>query len=147
MHTQGRLSACDDDGVLRSVTLGFVLSVLAAACALIEPPPLFERFEPPPPLGTVPMQVQVLNRLSEPQNLTISTPDGVLLGAVRPPSLPPGDTTTMVTLHVPSDGDWELNVDGERLFGSVEFETLEEGCRLSIDFFPEGTGVGCIADP
>ena len=36
-HRSAR-SACDDGVVLRSVTLGLVLSVLAAACALVEPP-------------------------------------------------------------------------------------------------------------
>ncbi len=49
---------------MRSVIL-ITLSVLAAACALVEPP------EPP---GTIPFQAQVTNLRREPVDLTVIAP-------------------------------------------------------------------------
>jgi hypothetical protein len=64
--------------VLRSVTVSVALSILAAACALVEQP------MPPVPAGTIPLQVQVHNMRREPVELTARTPDGDLSGAVQP---------------------------------------------------------------
>ena len=57
---------CDDVAVLRSVTLGVALSVLAAACALVEPPI---------PAGTTLLRAIVRNERG-PVELTVTTPAG-----------------------------------------------------------------------
>ncbi len=87
--------------MLRSVTLGVVLSVLAAACALVEPPV---------PAGTVTVQGEVRNERG-PVELGVTTPTGVVPDAVKPASLP-ADSTTQVTFFVPATGEWSITVDG-----------------------------------
>ena len=79
--------------VLRSVTLSVVLSILAAACALVEPAPS----------GTS-LQISVRNSMG-PVVLTVTRPNGDLAGAVRPAS-PPAGVTTDVMFDVPSGVWW-----------------------------------------
>ena len=114
--------------MLRCLALGLALSVLAAACALAEPPP-----------GTVRVEVEVHNRSHTPvEGLGIKVPGGMLLHAVEPPSVP-ADSTTMVTLHVPLDDKWWIAVNG---IGVLEGQALRmhlgSGCPLSIEFSARG---------
>ena len=100
--------------MLRSVTLGLVLSVLAAACALVEPP-------------REARTIQV--RTDGPVELTVTTPTGGLPGAVQPASLQTGSTTT-VTLYVPAGGNWAITVNG---VPDVLGSTVEEWAREEND--------------
>ena len=135
--------ACNHVAMLRSVTLGLVLSVLAAACALVEPPP---------PPGTVMFQVEVRNASRDRYELEVSTDAGVLPGAVQPASVAPGSSAA-VTLSVPIDQTWELfasgwNSDGDR-FGSTiagwAVEALrDQNCNVVIDLWEnKGRNVTC----
>ena len=90
--------------MLRSVALGVALSVLAAACALVEHPL---------PTGTVELHVQFHNVRAQPVALTVRTPNGVLPGAVRPASLP-ANTMSDVTFY-PPPGQWWIEVNGSSL--------------------------------
>ena len=91
--------------MLRSVAVavGVALSVLAAACALIEAPP---------PAGTVMVQVQVRNVSDAPLGeLGVKVRGGVLPNSAQPPWVP-ADSTTVVTLHVPISDEWWIAVNG-----------------------------------
>ena len=129
--------------MLRSVTLGVVLSVLAAACALVEPPV---------PAGTVTVQGEVRNERG-PVELGVTTPTGVVPDAVKPASLP-ADSTTQVTFFVPATGEWSITVDGspdvtvgdpgvpERWDISAD---IRDGCKLDIHLSADGgTGHECV---
>ena len=83
--------------MLRSVTLGVALSILAAACALVEAPV---------PAGTFVLSGEVRNMRAVPVELEVRTPTGALPGAVQPASLPAGPSTTKVTYHVPIIGNF-----------------------------------------
>ena len=114
--------------MLRCLALGLALSLLAAACALTEPPP-----------GTVRVEVEVHNRSHTPvEGLGIKVPGGMVLHAVEPPSVP-ADSTTMVTFHVPIDNNWWIAVNG---IGVLEGEALRKivrnGCPLSIECSDRG---------
>ena len=62
----------------------------------------------------------------------------MLLHAVQPPSVP-GDSTTMVTLHVPLDDDWWIAVNGIGVLEGEAFRMkLRSDCRLSIEFSDRG---------
>ena len=65
--------------MLRAVALGVALSVLAVACALVEPPAQADTFM---------IQGQARNLRLYPVPITVLIPDGDLPGAVQPPSLP-----------------------------------------------------------
>lgn len=123
--------------MLQSVTIGVVLSVLAAACALVEQPP---------PAGTVMVQAEVRNERG-PVELTVVTPPGnVLAGAVHPASLPTGSTTD-VTFHVPVGGQWWIAVNGVNEIDGREFRKhMRVGCQIEIDLQPAGEfGYGCLS--
>jgi hypothetical protein len=122
--------------MIRAVTIGFALSVLASACALIEPPP---------PLGTYVMQAEVRNNSPRAVEFTVrravggALPGGdVIVGAVQPASAPPG--MTRMSFNLPSDGNWLIEIPG---WGEIEgkdfagFLALE--CRpLLIEFEADG---------
>ncbi len=118
--------------MLRSVTLGVAMSVLAAACALVEPP------VPPVPAGTIPLQVQVQNMRQEPAELTVRTRDGVLAGAVQPATLP-GNSTTDVTFYAPP-GEWSIRVNGSSLGprGNDLSGVIRTGCSPLIGLEADG---------
>ena len=106
--------------VLRSVTLGVALSVLAAACALVEPPS---------PAGTTLLRTRVRNERG-PVELTVTTPAGVLPGAVQPTSLP-AHSTTDVTFYVPITGQWSIAINGSPDIPGADLrEAIRSGCRL-----------------
>ena len=95
--------------VLRSVTLGFALSVLAAACALVEPPV---------PPGTFALLGEVRNAKAGPVQVEVRTPAGAVPGAVQP-AVAPAHATTKVTFYIPLAGDWSIWADDEHL---IEFD-------------------------
>ena len=123
-------SACDDGVVLRSVTLGLVLCILAAACALVEQPG-----------ETRMVQVRTVGAVE----LTVTTPTGVLPGAVDPASLPAGSMTN-VTLHVPIDENWAITVNGSPdVLGSTIEDWAREECLLVIELTNDhGAVFGCV---
>ena len=130
---------CDDGVVLRSVTLGLALLVLATACALVE--------QPVPP-GTIPLQVQVRNDRG-PVELTVMTPSGDLPGAVLPGAARPAAlaarSTTEVTFHVPP-GDWWIAANGSPdIWGGDFSDAIRMGCALGIELTADGGyGYGCL---
>lgn len=91
--------------MLRPVLLGIAMAVLAAACALVEAPV---------PPGSVMVQLQVANRSARPAALAVTTGQGAIPGAVRPPSVPAGATGD-VTFFVPMGGSWTITVNGQDL--------------------------------
>ena len=124
--------------MLRSVTLGVALSVLAAACALVEQP------VPPVPAGTIPLQVQVQNMRHEPAELTVRTPDGDLAGAVEPATVP-ADSTTDVTIYAPP-GKWSFRINGSSfdILGNDLPGVIRGGCSPLIGLEADGEySVGC----
>ena len=115
----GRLRAgATMTSVLRSVTFSVAISVLAAACALVE--------QPPPP-GTRPIDARVHNGASQPAEITLTLPTGVLPDAVRPSVVEPG-TTADVTIHLPASGAWTIVIneysefDGTRIADLISAE-------------------------
>jgi hypothetical protein len=126
--------------VLRPVILGLVLSVLAAACALIEPPA---------PANTFRVQGEVRNMSAEPVKLEVRTPTGVLPGAVQPASLPAGPSTANVTDHLPVAGEWWIAVNGDAFIASADFgPDIQQGCTLGIELRADGSSMhGCDVWP
>ena len=141
--------------MLRSVTLSLALSVLAAACALVE--------EPVPP-GTFRLQGEVRNMRARPVEIRVRTPAGALPNAVQPASVP-AHTTADVTFYIPLAGDWTMDAvvhaeDGARHTGqgAIHFAFVLEGraiqdvwilpgfflCTLGIEVAADGGfGYGC----
>ena len=126
--------------MLRSVTLGLALSVLAAACALVEPPV---------PAGTFMLQGEVRNLRPGPVQLEVRTPAGVLPGAVQPASLPAGPTPANVMYHLPITGDWWIAVNGDPFISSRDFGSeIRQGCTLGIELSADGSSShGCNLQP
>ena len=120
--------------MLRSVTLGLVLSVQAAACALVEPPAEADVFIV---LG------EVRNMTPDPVELGVRTDAGSIPGAVQPASVPAGPSSTNVTFHLPVTGEWYITANGDPWFiSSPDFPDIQQGCTLRIELAPETT-VGC----
>ena len=88
--------------VLRSVSLSVALSVLAAACALVEPPVPANTHAVANLADDITFVLtgEVRNLRAEPVQLEMRTPAGALPGAVQPASLP-AQTTTNVTFYIP----------------------------------------------
>jgi hypothetical protein len=122
--------------VQRSVILGIALSVLTAACALVEPPPP----------GTYMIQAVVRNESLRPTEFTVSLPGGrVLQGAVQPPSVPAGPSITNMTIRLPLDGQWQIDIPE---WGEIEGRDfngfLALKCPLVINLEADGAwGWGC----
>jgi hypothetical protein len=124
--------------VLRSVTLSVALSVLAAACALLEPPV---------PPGTVATHARVKNLENVPVELEVKMPtSGVLLGAVEPASLP-ANGTAMVTFYLPVSGDWWITVNGSDMYAAADIREIGSGrCTLDMEVSADGHGgLGCAS--
>ena len=129
--------------MLRSVTLGLALFLLAAGCALIEPPP---------PPGTVKFQVEVRNASRDRYELVVETDGRAVDGSVQPASVAPGSSAS-VTLSVPIDQTWELfaggwNSDGDRFGSTIEGwaveALLDQNCNVVIDLWEDnGRNVAC----
>ena len=126
--------------MLRSVTLGIAMSVLAAACALVEPPM---------PADTFMVQGEVRNMRADPVKLEVRTPTGVLPGAVQPASLPAGPSTANVTYHLPIASEWWIAVNGDAFIASADFgPDIPPGCTLGIKLSADGSSThGCDVWP
>lgn len=121
--------------MLRSVTTGLALSMLAAGCAL---------FEPPPPAGTVPLAARVTNTEPFEVELAVTTPSGVLAGAVQPRLLPARGTGD-VTFYLPTAGDWTITVNGNPMFSGEDIE-FGGDCPAPLQMEVSaggGGGIGC----
>ncbi len=127
--------------MLRSVTLGFALSILAAACALVEPPV---------PAGTYPMPAEVRNSSAHPVEFIVvravggALPGGnKIAGAVQPASVPAGPSTTRVTFHLPTDGQWVIPIPEWGEIEGKDFDSfLALQCRPLSIHFDAGGGWG-----
>ena len=132
IDTQVRSSACDDVAVLRSVTVGVAMSVLATACTLVTEPV---------PAGTVPVQATINNATAQAVPLAITTLTGVIPGAVRPTTTAPGHSKTDVTFYFPRGGDWAISVGPESGWGPerlrADVKRMLEGCRVFIKIKPD----------
>ena len=126
--------------MLQSVTFGLALSILAAACALVEPPM---------PPGTFMVQGEIRNMRAEPVQLEVRTPAGVLPGAVQPASLPAGPSNARVTYHLPITGEWSIAVNGDAYIASADFgPDIRQGCTLGIELSADGSSMhGCDVWP
>jgi hypothetical protein len=135
-------SQCDDAVVLRSVTLGLALSVLAAACALVEPPA---------PPGTYMVQIEVRNEQPNPVRFAVYVRGQPLAAAVQPPSVPAGPSRTAVTFYLPIADDWDIAIDGGDIGGitgqGVD-PTFRRECPLVIELPATGDWqFGCGSTP
>ena len=97
------------------------------------------------------VQSQVRNRTLESVELSVTTPTGVLPGAVQPVSVPAGSTAN-VTLYVPISGEWALAVNGHETLGSAQLvPDISSGCTLEIDLMAAqnttGLVAGCLSTP
>lgn len=107
--------------MLRPVTLGLALSVLAAACAVAEQPE---------PSGTIEQHVLVRNERG-PVELTVNTENGVLAESVWPRSLP-ARSRTDVTFRLPP-GIWWIEVNGGLALGKQDLMgAMRKGCPLEF---------------
>ena len=128
--------------MLRSVTLGVALSILFAACALVEPPPQAD---------TNMFHAEVRNQSRDLLELMVET-DRPLPGAAQPASVAPG-TIADVTFNVPIDEEWSLFItgvdrDGDPYGSSIEgwaFDALlDQGCHVVVDLWENnGRNVAC----
>lgn len=149
LHVPPRGGRCEDDAVLRSVTLGIAWSLMASACALVEPPV---------PPGTYPVEAEVRNSSARPVEFTVVRAAGGALpggnqitGAVQPASVPAGASGTKVIFHLPTDGQWLINIPGWGEIEGKDFDSfLALQCRpLQIYFDADGGWgwPGCTRSP
>lgn len=122
--------------MLRSVTLGLVLSVLAVACALVEQPV---------PAGTRPVEVRVRNETPAQVKIEFDMQTGGTLHEAVQTASVSAVSTTDVTLYVPIDGRWAIVVNGMRLkLDASTIRDISRGCTLVIDVPAAGdVGYGC----
>ena len=124
--------------MLRAAALCIVVAALSAACALVEPAP---------PAAMRLLQIQVFaGRAIE---LTVTTPDGVLPGAVLPAVLPKGQTSD-VAFYVPVDVEWWIAANGSNEVAGADLDMyIGQGCtHLFIRFIAGGTlEAGCHDAP
>ena len=126
--------------MLRSVTLGLVLSVLVAACAL---------FSEPIPAGTVAVQVVVANNSGQERVVSVvsgTDPTGdAIPGAVQPSDAFPANSEANVTLYVPVSGAWAILIPGWGTIPSIELTSIRACRMLVIDIEADAGsgGLGC----
>jgi hypothetical protein len=97
--------------MLRRLALSIAMSVLAAACALVDPLP---------PAGTILVQLEVHNGAARPAELAVtSDPNRPVPDAVQPSSIPPGATAD-VRFYVPMTSGWTITVNRQDLILSSD---------------------------
>ena len=103
-------------------------------------------FTQPPPPGTRMIQAQVRNNARVPVELGVSTPSGVLPGAVQPTSLGAGAIAD-ITFYIPLGGEWWITVNGMEMFPATDVnQYARQGCRLGMEVSTDGSGgIGCYA--
>ena len=129
---------CENGAMLRAAALCIVVVALFAACALVEQAP---------PAETRLLQIEVF--AGHAVELTVTTPDGVLPGAVLPAFLPKGQTSD-VAFYVPLDGEWWIAANGSNEIEGADLDLFTgPGCRhLFIRFIARGTlEAGCRDAP
>ena len=120
--------------MLRSVTLSVAVSVLAAACGLVQPPP---------PPDTRMVQIEIRNMREHPTALAVATLTGPLPGAAQP-ALVQAQSTANVTFHIPSGGDWWIKVNEAYEIQRADLGPLiEQGCSISIELQFDGLTYAC----
>jgi len=118
--------------VLRSVTLGVVLSVMAA-CALVEPPV---------PADTYVLHGWVRNMTGHPVALQVVKHAGVP-GGVQPASVP-AHTEANVTYYIPLTGDWSIWADTLMIADPDTITSFGEECTLGLEMAADGSASnGC----
>lgn len=114
------------------------MSLLAAACALVEEPV---------PAGTRPIAARVRNGASQPAQISVTVPTGVLPDAVRPAVVAPG-TTVDVTIHLPTSGEWAIVFNNDGDFDSTRpgiASLIREGCPLfEFEIVPDSISLDCV---
>lgn len=111
----------------RAVTLSLAVSLLSAACALVEPPP---------PPGTYAVQMEVRNEWPDSVPFTVYFGGQPRRDAVRPPSVPGGPSRTAVTFYLPLADDWEIaikNGDLGAITGQGFDPTFRRECPLVME--------------
>ena len=125
--------------MLRSVTLGLALSVLATACALVEPPA---------PPGTYMVQIEVRNERPSSVPFTVYVRGQPRGDAVQPQSVPAGPSRTAVTFYLPIADDWEIAIGDTGDIGAITGQgfdpSFRRDCPLVIELPATGDwGFGC----
>jgi hypothetical protein len=123
--------------VLRAGALGVALAVIAAACALAEPPP---------PAGTRVVQAQVESEWPQPITPVVRTPAGVMQGAVHPATLQPR-STTMVSMYVPIAGEWSISFNPGVEIPGIDLDRNSNrgskgGCTIPLIVIGDDGGYG-----
>ena len=146
LHHRLRLAArCDAVAVLRSVTLGLALSVLAADCALVgrrhrQGPTWFRSRSVTSGQSRCRSRFTSVAGPAEPQGQPPSA---------QPPSVPAGPSRTAVTFYLPLAGDWEAAIGDIGGINGQGFDpTFRRECPLVIDIPATGEWrFGCAALP
>jgi len=93
------------------LALSIAMSVLAAACALVDPLP---------PVGTILVRLEVHNGAARPAELAVtSAANRPVPDAVQPSSIPPGATAD-VRFYVPMTSGWTITVNQQDLILSSD---------------------------
>ena len=126
--------------MLRAGALGVALAVLAAACALAEPPP---------PAGTRVVRAQVESEWPQPITPVVNTAAGAMQGAVQPATLQPR-STTMVSFYVPITGEWSITFNPGVEINGIDIDRNSNrgpkgGCTIPSIIIGDdgGYGQGC----
>lgn len=122
--------------MLRFVALGIVLSVVAAACGLIETK------------TTDTIEAQVSNMSDRKVELYVVAAEGKIPDSAQPTELQPGSMTS-ATFSVPREGNWAIVLSPIASYTRSDLEpVLAEGCPLSIEL-EAGGGIKleCAAVP
>ena len=123
--------------MLPAVMLGIAMSVLAAACALVDP-------EPP---GTQPVPLTVNNETGAPVDVRITTLTGDVAGSAMPTTVPPGVNRLPVTINVPVSAEWILELGDTHIPGAELDDYSARGCVIGVDLLDDGGyAFGCAND-
>ena len=112
----------------RAVVLGIAMSVLGAACALVEPAAP----------ATSPVQISVSNNTGAPVDSRVTMLTGDLVGSAVPAAVPNGALRTPVTIHVPVSREWILQLGGREIPGADLDDYSAQGCMVGIDLHDDG---------
>ena len=127
----------DEDGAVRRAVAGAIaISILMAACALVDPVPP----------GTRPVQVTVQNNTDVPVDVVVTTPAGVVIGRGAPAVVPVGRVGSVVTIHVPDGDDWTLQLGREARIPGADFnDYASQGCMVGVRLDgANGYSYGCV---
>ena len=117
--------------MLRSVILGIALSVVATACALVEPPPP----------GTVPIPVRVTNNSDQGHVVSVIGRTSLpIAAAVQPTGAVPAHSTVSMTIHAPLPGEWEIFISD---WGPIPSDAVIRTDRCPVfDIVLDANGAG-----